>query len=523
MGNEDRNNLIDNEKIDKELKSKANIRILKEDNINQTKSEKIWNRIKEIKYFKVMSEFRYHKTGIVGLIILFFLISLTIYAILAIPFESFKEWNNPNFWIDNPKTAAPLWSSIGLFGEKTPEHMTFSIKSSSPSTKTLSYEENENRMIISETYENGIKIINHSYKIYFDSDVSPTDFMITYLLSKSEIPPAIELEIIRPDKKKFEIYFDSIRSSITGSSNNTTSGRIFSTDDHIHQKLVNYLELFNYDQDPKRPQVLLFSDTNSQSILKGEYIFNLRFYIFDNKENVLESKLILGGKRYGFIGTDEMRRDLAIGLLWGTPIALFIGLSVSSISIFIGLIYGVISGYKGKKTDEGLMRINDIFYSLPTLPLLIILSIFVGRNIFIIVLFLIFFGWMGTAKISRSLALQIKNLQYVEAAKLIGQSDIKIIFKHIIPQLLPLTFASIAISVPGAILAEASLSFIGLGDPSVPTWGQILHEAHLASAASRGLWWWLIPPGMLIALTGLSFVLIGSTFESIFNPKLKKQ
>ena len=126
---------------------------------------------------------------------------------------------------------------------------------------------------------------------------------------------------------------------------------------------------------------------------------------------------------------------------------------------------------------------------------------------------------MGTAKISRSLALQIKNFQYVEAAKLIGQSDLKIIFKHIIPQLLPLTFASIAISVPGAILAEASLSFIGLGDPSIPTWGQILHEAH---TASRGLWWWLIPPGMLIALTGLSFVLIGNTIDSILNPKMKR-
>ncbi|HEX5982120.1 MAG TPA: ABC transporter permease subunit, partial [Nitrososphaeraceae archaeon] len=106
--------------------------------------------------------------------------------------------------------------------------------------------------------------------------------------------------------------------------------------------------------------------------------------------------------------------------------------------------------------------------------------------------------------------------------KLIGQSDIKIIFKHIIPQLLPLTFASIAISVPGAILAEASLSFIGLGDPSIPTWGQILHEAHIAAAASRGLWWWLIPPGMLIALTGLAFVLIGNTIDSILNPKMKR-
>ncbi|MDX1372070.1 MAG: hypothetical protein R3321_06350, partial [Nitrososphaeraceae archaeon] len=350
MVDDDKNNIIDNEGINNDF-AKNNIDSFKEKNTNQTKSENIWGRIKETKFFNVMSEFRYHKTGIVGLIILFFLISLTIYAIIAIPFDSFKEWNNPNFWIDNPRTAAPLWSGIGLFGDKIPEHMIFAI-SSSPSINTDTYEEDENKFTISETYENGVKIMTHSYKIHFDSDTSPTDFMITYLLSKSEIPPAIELEIIRPDKTEFEIYFDSIRSSITGSNNNTISGRLFSTDTHIHQKLMTYMDLFNYEQDPKRPQVVLFSDTTTNSILKGDYIFNIRFYIFDTEQNVLESKLILGGKRFGLIGTDEMRRDLAIGLLWGTPIALFIGLSVSSISIFIGLIYGVISGYKGKKTDE---------------------------------------------------------------------------------------------------------------------------------------------------------------------------
>jgi peptide/nickel transport system permease protein len=195
---------------------------------------------------------------------------------------------------------------------------------------------------------------------------------------------------------------------------------------------------------------------------------------------------------------------------------------VSIASVIIGLLYGVTAGYKGNRTDEILMRTNDIFYTLPTLPLLIIMSITLGRSIFLITGFLVIFGWVGIVRVTRSLALQIKNLQYVEAAKLMGQSDLKIIFKHIIPQLLPLTFASIAISVPAAILGEAALSFLGLGDPSIPTWGQILHEANSAGAASRGLWWWIMPPGVMIALTGLSFVLIGNTIDSITNPKARK-
>ena len=219
------------------------------------------------------------------------------------------------------------------------------------------------------------------------------------------------------------------------------------------------------------------------------------------------------------MGTDELRRDLAIGILWGAPVALFIGLTVSVASILIGLMYGILAGYKGKRTDEALMRVNDLFYSLPALPLLVILSIVIGRSIFLITAFLVIFGWVGTAKIARSLALQIKNLQYVEAAKLMGESDIKILYKHVIPQLLPLTFASIAIAVPGAILGEAALSFLGLGDPSIPTWGQILHEANSAAAAARGLWWWIIPPGFMIALTGMGFALIGSAVDYIINPR----
>src|SRR5687768_3073882 len=468
----------------------------------------------------LLSEFKRSKSGIAGVVILLFLVSMTIYAFFGIPFTSFKEWNNPNYWIDNPRLASPIWSNFGgFFGEKTPEHI---VLSSTTADNDKYVNNNENKITISNTNENGIKVVTHSYNINYDYDLSPNDFMITYSLYKKEVPPAIEIEVLRPDKHKFDIYFNSITPSISGTNQTVTFGRIFSTDSLIHQKLLDYLKLYEYKQDSSKPEIMLFSNQEKRSILKGNYTFNIKFYLFHNEDDILNSKLILGGERFGLIGTDELRRDLTVGLVWGAPVALFIGLSVSTISIVIGMIYGVIAGYKGKRTDEGLMRINDIFYSLPTLPILIILSLFIGRSIFLIVLFLIFFGWMGTAKISRSLALQIKNFQYVEAAKLIGQSDRKIIFKHIIPQLLPLTFASIAISVPGAILAEASLSFIGLGDPSIPTWGQILHEAHTAAAASRGLWWWLIPPGMLIALTGLSFVLIGNTIDSVLNPKMKR-
>ena len=439
--------------------------------------------------------------GIAGVIILVFLILITLYAVFFIPLDSFKQWNNPSYWIEYPKAAAPAWTNIGL---KLPEHII----------------RNSDQALVSSVQEDGIRIVTHTYTIDYNYDSYPTDFMVAYDVKYGQIQPVLQIDIIRPDGRDFRIYSSALPPSINEVSTlNEFGGRVFSTDRLIIENLRFDKGFFKYNQDESLPQIMLFSQMDKETVLKGKYQVKVGFYLFGSSDSVEKSDLVLGGRVYGLMGTDEFRRDLAIGILWGTPVALFIGLTVSIASIFIGLIYGVVAGYKGKRTDEGLMRINDLFYSLPTLPILVILSVTFGRSIFFITGFLVIFGWVGVAKITRSLALQLKNLQYVEAAKLMGQSDIKTIFKHIIPQLLPLTFASIAIAVPSAILAEAALSFLGLGDPTIPTWGQILNEANSAQAATRGLWWWIIPPGLMIALTCLAFALMGNAVESTVNIK----
>jgi peptide/nickel transport system permease protein len=451
---------------------------------------------------EILNEFRRSKSGLAGLGMLLALILMTIYAAVAVPLESYRQWNNPNFWIDTPKSAAPAWTN--LLGSRVPEHIVMTASAAA----------------VSSSVEGDLRTLTHSYTVNFNYDSYPSDFMVLYSARYGSTQPVLQIDVLRPDGREFRIYFASLPSSQQGS--NEFSGRVFSTDRQIADSLRNYLGAFAYEQDLSRPQVMIFSDSQENRVLKGAYTVRETFYLFDPNDSVVNSGVILGGKVYGLMGTDELRRDLAIGILWGAPVALFIGITVSVAAILIGLVYGVFAGYKGKRTDEGLMRINDVFYSLPTLPLLVILSVTVGRSIFLITGFLVIFGWVGMAKISRSLALQLKNMQYVEAAKLMGQSDTKIIFKHIIPQLLPLTFASIAIAVPSAILGEAALSFLGLGDPSIPTWGQILHDANSAGAASRGLWWWIAPPGFMIAITGLAFVLIGNALDAIVNPRSRR-
>ena len=442
------------------------------------------------------------RRGVIGISIIVFLLLLSVLAPVIFPIKSYILWNDPDYWINNPKTSAPFWTNI--FGSKEFEHVSLG---------------KNDAKVISESSD-GIRIVTHRFEINIQSDSFPDDLMFLYSVKYGNIPPVLQIDINRPDNNNFTIYYSSLPPS--SNINTTFSDRIFSTNKNIKESLIQYQGFFNYPISNYEPQIILFSDTNRPSVLKGNYQISEKFYLFDNSSIVEDTGIILGGKVFGIMGTDDLRRDLTVGIIWGTPIALFLGLTVSIFSITIGLIYGVVAGYRGKRTDEGMMRINDIFYALPTLPLLILLSITFGRSIFLIIAFLMLFSWMGTAKVIRSIALQIRNFQYVEASKLMGQSDLKVIFKHIIPQLLPLTFASVAISVPAAILGEAALSFIGLGDPSLPTWGQLLHDANTADAASRGIWWWIIPPGLMIALTGLAFFLIGNTLDSIANPLRKK-
>jgi peptide/nickel transport system permease protein len=450
----------------------------------------------------ILKGFKRSKSGLAGVAILLGLILMTIYAVAAIPLKSFMQWNNPSFWINQPQSAMPVW--INMLGLKAPEHLIMTAKDADKSS----------------LLEDGVRVESHSYKLDFNYDSYPSDFMVLYSAKYGRIQPAVQIDVLRPDGNQFQVYFASLPSS--QNERNEFSARIFSTDRLIADSLTGYSNLFAYTPDATRPQIMIFSDTGENKVLKGTYVIRNTFYLFDPSDTVVDSGVILGGKVYGIMGTDDLRRDLAIGLLWAAPVALFVGLTVSVAGVVIGLLYGIVAGYKGNRTDEGLMRINDVFYSLPTLPLLVILSITIGRSIFLITAFLVIFGWVGMAKISRSLALQIKSLQYIEAARLMGQSDTKIIFKHIIPQLLPLTFASIAIAVPSAILAEAALSFLGLGDPSIPTWGQILHDAHSAGAMSRGLWWWIVPPGLMIAITGLAFVLIGNALDKVVNVRSRR-
>jgi len=447
---------------------------------------------------EIWQEFLKSKMGIAGIGILVILVSISIGTAILIPSETFKEWNNPGSWLSFPKTSMPAWVNLFLV-EKIPEHK---ILYPSIDSKTSGQ----------------ISLISQQFGVNYDYHDFPNDFIYEFGIRYSG-SPLLQVSVIRPDGVNLQLLSTSLPYSEGQIVHND---RVFSTDQAIKKNLFLQSEKFNFPLSDLTSQDIIFSQTSKNSVLRGGYVFLVNLYGVQTENKILDSSLIIGGKAFGLMGTDELRRDLAIGLLWGTPLALFIGIAVAVGSVVSGLVYGVYAGFKGKAVDETMMRFNDIIYALPALPFLIILAVTISNSIFVMIGFLMIFGWVGIAKVSRSMALQIRIKGYVEASKMMGQKDSKIIFKHILPQLLPYAFASIAISVPAAITTEAGLSFLGLGDPSFPTWGQILHDANTYGAAARGLWWWILPPGVMIAITGLAFVFLGNALDAIVNPKLKR-
>lgn len=221
-------------------------------------------------------------------------------------------------------------------------------------------------------------------------------------------------------------------------------------------------------------------------------------------------------------GTTNLGRDVFSQTIHGSRGALIVGVLVAFLITFLGTNIALISGYYKGNIDNLLMRIVDIAYALPFEPFAIIFISLVSPSIKNIIIAMILIMWRAPARVIRAQVLSLSERPFIKAARVAGASNLRIIYFHIAPNILPLAFVYFVIQTGWAIVMEASISFLGFGDPSLISWGQMLNMAYITGSI-REAWWWVIPPGAAISLLVLSIFVISRSYEEVVNPRLRRR
>jgi len=221
-----------------------------------------------------------------------------------------------------------------------------------------------------------------------------------------------------------------------------------------------------------------------------------------------------------WFGTDDAGGDVFTNFLYGARVSLTVGFFASFIAVSIGGLMGLSAGYAGGGTENVLMRVTDIMLVIPDLPLAVVLVALTKPSLFNIILVIGLLGWTSTARLVRSQTLSVKQRKFVARARAVGAGSPYIIRRHILPLVLPLLVVNTVLVISLAILNESTLSFLGLGDPSAVSWGQMLNFAFTRGAMSAGAWWALVAPGLGIVWVVLACTLLGQGLEQVLNPRL---
>jgi peptide/nickel transport system permease protein len=222
-----------------------------------------------------------------------------------------------------------------------------------------------------------------------------------------------------------------------------------------------------------------------------------------------------------WLGTNDIGNDILSELIYGSRASLMVGLGAAAIATLLGLFIGLVSGYFKGGVDETLMGITDVFLMIPRIPLIIILAAFLRSSLWVVMLSLGFLWWTSTARVVRSRTLQVREMDFVTSSKCLGFKNGHIILSDILPNIFPVVVPKFMLTVATAMISEASLSFLGLGDPSMKSWGLMINFAFIKGGIVNEMWWWYLPPGICIILFVFSIALLGFSFEERKKVELK--
>lgn len=458
-------------------------------------------------------------SGKAGVLLLLIQVIIALYVVATFPSDfGLRVWNSPAAWADYPKAVPPAWTNV--FDHRKVDHIM--LEGTKP-----------NMILKGDGTETRLYVFTVNY--VFNEAPTFTSFTVSNIAYHSR-PPVITVSITRPDNNELVLYRYVVPGPSPGEGVpvlrfNETPLRVYlSGNDYVVSAVSDFYRTeLGVDIPPPKLRWFVESaifglpvDATDFKVLNGVYKINVKVLAYDPSDSVGFVRFVIGGSVYGLMGTDAIGRDLATGLVFGFPVALFIGLLTATLVTLMGSLTGIASGYIGGWTDTFIQRLADVLNNTPLLPILLFLTFILGQKLWIVILILIAFGWPGLTVVIRSMVLQIKSGQLVEATKALGASRWRIMLRHIFPQLAPFILAEMIFFSPAAILAEAGLSFLGLGDPSIPTWGQILEQGFRTGGVYVGYWWWILPPGLLIVLTAITFVLLALGMEAVVDPRLRK-
>lgn len=441
-----------------------------------------------------LKELRRYPTAIFGIGVISILVLVSLYAMIALPYgEAIRLWRGgPGVWDNNPRNAVPAWFDL-FTKDKLPR--TIIVSTADAGVKTVErLPDGRNRVLITLPFD-------------YPYDGFPTEVtLFSEAVYEGTTRPRLSVQWKNPQGETLSLA--------TNRAMRASDIYYISQDGALMTKFGTL------------PEVALFSDAamgvpaSQRTSAKGEYAVVVQADILEGGD--FNAKLVVYGRAHGLAGTDHRRRDITVALLWGTPLALVFGLLAAVGSTMTTFILAGIGTWFGGKVDFIFQRVTQVNMVIPTLPILIMVGQFYSRSLWlmlgIIIAMSIFSGAMVTY---RAMFLQAKEAAYIEAARAYGASNFRTVFRYLLPRIVPVLLPNFVTVVPSFVFLEASLAVLGLGDPILPTWGKVIHDAQSQSALYKGLYYWVIQPAVLLMITGFAFAMVGFALDRVFNPRLR--
>lgn len=432
-----------------------------------------------------------YPAAIFSSIIVLALVVAAIVVVVTIPYdEAISRWRGGGSeWGRNPRNVPPLW--YNWFRE---DKLVESLELT---------EDDEGVSTTEEVTPGGSIIKTITYEIDYQYNNFPQDIVLYFTSQYAEKQPFMNITWVTPDEREIKIGSFAVARTHTFP---------LTQDDKIKARVGGL-----------SPNVGLFVDpeTEEQLAVKGTYQLIVEAITFE-PDSVANVEFVMLGQVHGWAGTDHLRRDLTLPIMWGTPIALAFGLLAALGTSVLTMIIAAVGAWYGGIVDGIIQRVTEINLVLPFLSILIMVGTFYSRSIWTILGVTIALSiFTGGIKSYRAIFMQVKESTYIEAARAYGAKDGRIIFRYLIPRIIPLLIPGLISAVPAFVFLEASLALLGIGDPVLPTWGKTINDAYQNGALYRGWYYWILEPAVLLMITGLGFAMLGFSLDRIFNPRLR--